>query len=321
MSDDNSDTLLLSQPLSFLSLLAALLLEQMRPLRLSNPLHQAFERYVTALERHFNAGQHRHGVVAWLLAVAPPVIVAVLVAHALHAVNPLLAWGWNIAVLYLTMGFRQFSHYFRGIIQALRESDNDQARDLLARWCGESAPESTPAEIARAAIELAFLHSHRHVFGPIAAFVVLGPGGAMLYRTAAILSERWGGRREPEFGEFGQFARRFFFWLDWVPARLTAASFAIVGNFEDAVYCWRTQAAGASVDDALLLASGGGAIGVRLGNSSAPHEDGDVQFRPELGLGDEADTDDMQSAVGLLWRALVLWVFLIFIVTVAHSLG
>jgi hypothetical protein len=29
----------------------------------------------------------------------------------------------------------------------------------------------------------------------------------------------------------------------------------------------------------------------------------------------------MQSAAGLLWRALVLWLFLIFIVTVAHSLG
>ena len=46
-----------------------------------------------------------------------------------------------------------------------------------------------------------------------------------------------------------------------------------------------------------------------------------MQFRPELGLGDEADVDYMQSTVGLIWRALVLWMFLVFVVTVAHSLG
>jgi adenosylcobinamide-phosphate synthase len=307
--------------LSFLSLLVALLLEQMRPLRPDNPVRQAFDRYASALERQFNAGQHRDGVVAWLLAVGPVVLVTVLVAHALHAVNPLLAWGWNIAVLYVTMGFRDFSHDFRKIIQALREGDEDRARECLRRWHGEATQAFTPAEVARVSIEVGLVSAHRHVFGPIAAFVVLGPGGAMLYRTAAMLAERWGVRRDAEFGSFGEFARRAFFWLDWLPSRLTAASFAIVGNFEDAVYCWRTQGmSAAGVDGALLLASGAGAIGVRLG-TGAVRQDGDAQFLPELGVGDEADVDHMESAVGLLWRALVLWVFLIFIVTVAHSLG
>jgi cobalamin biosynthesis protein CobD/CbiB len=305
----------------FLSLVAALLLEQMRPLSLGNPVRQAFERYAAALERRFNAGQHGQGVVAWLLAVGPVVLVTVLIAHALHAVNPLLAWIFNIAVLYVTMGFRELSHYFRDIVQALREGNHDRARESLALWRGQNAQTLTPAEIARVSIEAGLVSAHRHLFGPIAAFVVLGPGGAMLYRTAEILSENWGRRREPETGDFGGFARRFFFWLDWLPSRLTAASFAIVGNFEDAVYCWRTQAVSAGgVDDALLLASGGGAIGVRLGGG--PLQQGEeVTFAPELGLGDEADADYMQSAAGLLWRALVLWLFLIFIVTVAHSLG
>lgn len=310
--------------MKFLSLLAVLLLEQMRPLRPGNPVQQAFERYAAALERRFNAGQSHHGIVAWLLAVVPVVLVAVLVAHALHSVNPLLAWAWNVAVLYVTMGFREFSHHFREIIQALREGDHEKARDALARWTGTAAQPLTPGDLPRVSIELALVHAHRHVFGPLAAFLVLGPGGAILYRTAAILSERWGYRSELEFsqfGRFGHFARRFFFWLDWLPVRLTAASFAIVGNFEDAVYCWRTQAPAAGGENALLLASGGGAIGVRLGSTSAVGEDGEAQVGPELGLGDEADADYMQSAVGLLWRTLVLWVFLIFIVTVAHSLG
>jgi cobalamin biosynthesis protein CobD/CbiB len=99
--------------LKFLSLLAALLLEQMRPLRQANPLYGAFERYASFLERQLNAGQYFHGVAAWLLAVLPVVAVTVLVYHVLDAVTPVLAWAWNVLVLYLTMGFRQFSHYFR----------------------------------------------------------------------------------------------------------------------------------------------------------------------------------------------------------------
>jgi adenosylcobinamide-phosphate synthase len=149
---------------------------------------------------------------------------------------------------------------------------------------------------------------------------VLGAAGAVVYRLSAMLAETWGAREDPETGEFGFFARRFFFFYDWIPARVTAASFAVVGNFEDAVFCWRTQAPSwGGAAQGILLASGGGALGVRLGD--ALHQGGGVKFRPELGLGDEADVDYMQSAIGLIWRALVLWMFLVFVVTVAHSLG
>jgi cobalamin biosynthesis protein CobD/CbiB len=306
--------------LKFLSLLAALLLEQMQPLRQGNPVYAAFDRYAETLERQLNAGQYHNGLVAWLLAVMPLVAVTVLVYYLLDAVSPVLAWIWNIAVLYLTMGFRQFSHYFTEISHGLRDSDVATAREYLGKWRGESAEELTPAEIARLSIELGLVGSHRHVFGPIAAFVVFGPAGAVVYRLSALLADAWGRRDDPESAEFGFFAQRFFYWYDWLPLRVTAASFAVVGNFEDAVYCWRTQArAWAAGSQGILLASGGGALGVRLGD--ALHQGGGVTLRPELGLGDEADVDYMQSAIGLIWRALVLWMFLVFVVTVAHSLG
>jgi adenosylcobinamide-phosphate synthase len=306
--------------LKFLALVAALLLEQLRPLRHRNALYSAFTRYATALERHLNAGQYYHGVIAWMLAVLPFVIVAVLVSHLLHGASPVLAWLWNIAILYLTMGFRQFSHYFREIAEALKEGDTPTAREYLARWRGTPPEELTPPEMTRVAIELALIASHRHVFGPIAWFLVLGPGGAVAYRLSALVAHAWSSHGEADSTEFRAFAERFFFWYDWGPARLTAASFAIVGNFEDAVYCWRTQTASWTAPaEGLLVASGGGALGVRLGD--VMHERGTVRFRPELGVGDEPDLDYMASATGLMWRALVLWLFLIFIVTVAHSLG
>jgi len=304
----------------FLSLIAALLLEQVRPLRHGNQIYLSFIRYAERLERQFNARHYRQGMVAWLAAVLPPVLVALAVSHWLHDLSPLLTWLWNIAVLYLTMGFRRFSHYFTEIMQALRNGRPAVGSDYLHQWSGEAAGEFDANEVARVAIELGLVDSHKYVFGTIAWFVVFGPAGAMLYRVAAMLNEKWGARRDPEFGEFGRFAEDFFTWLDWLPARLTAASFAIVGNFEDAVYCWRTQARSWAVrTHGILLASGAGAMGVRLGDSL--HQHGSLQFRPEIGIGEFADVSFMQSAVGLIWRTLVLWMFLILLVAIAHALG
>jgi adenosylcobinamide-phosphate synthase len=306
--------------MKFLALVTALLLEQVRPLRQNNTVYVLFTRYAASLERHFNGGQRHHGVVAWLLAALPPVAATLAIYLLLFAVSPVLGWAWNIAVLYFTMGFRQFSHYFTEILEALQEGQLDKARDDLGEWRGEPATELGSTEIARVAIEQGLVDSHRHVFGPVAGFLILGPAGAVLYRTAALLAGRWGAGGQPDLGEFGRFAERFFYWLDWLPSRITAASFAIVGNFEDAVYCWRTQARSWQMESlGIILSSGAGAIGVRLGDTARQH--GSVEGQPEVGGGDEADVDYMQSAVGLIWRALVLWLFVVLLVTVAHSLG
>lgn len=306
--------------MKFLSLLAALLLEQVRPLRRENRLYLWFDRYAAALERHFNAGEYRNGMVAWALAVAPLLATVLAVHYALLGLGTTFVWLWNVVVLYLTIGFRQFSHFFTEIQHALREGDLAAAREQLGHWRGESAAEFSASETARVAIEQGLLSSHCHVFGPIAWFIVLGPAGAVLYRTGALLAEKWGASAAPEAAEFGRFAQRLFYWLDWAPVRATAASFAIVGNFEDAVYCWRSQAPAWGVRaHGVLLAAGGGALGVRLG---APlHERGGLRFRPELGVGEEPDAESLQSAVGLIWRSLVLWMFLIFLVSLAHALG
>jgi adenosylcobinamide-phosphate synthase len=306
--------------MKFLALVGALLLEQVRPLRHDNGLYRLFDRYAVNLGSEFNGSLYRHGVIAWLLAVVPVVAATVVVHLLLYRASPLLAWAWNVAVLYLTMGFRQFSHYFTEISEALQQDRLDEARAGLGKWRGESTVEFTRNEAARAAIELGLIGAHRHVFGPVACFIAFGAAGAVLYRLAAMLAEKWAAGGDPETGEFGRFAGRFFFWLDWLPLRFTAASFAIVGNFEDAVYCWRTQARSwAGHAHGIILASGAGAMGVRL--CDPVHQDGDVRVRPGLGTGDEADVDYMQSAAGLIWRALVLWLFLVLLVTVARLFG
>lgn len=303
--------------MKFLALALALLLEQAWPLRRGNPLYAAFEGYADYLERQFNGLQAKHGVIAWFVAVLPLALLTLLTYVLLQAANVLLAMAWSVAVLYVAMGFRRFSHCFTEIAQALREQNINTARDVLGRWRGVPADELSAAEISRVAIELGLLQAHRYVLGPIFWFVVLGPVGPVVYRVADLLAVRWGKLIDPERRAFAVFAERAFFWIDWLPARITAASFAIAGNFEDAAYCWRTQAAGwGRGAEGVVLASGAGALGVKLGG--VLREEGMLNQRPELGIGDEVDVEDLRGAVGLIWRALVLWLVLLLIVSLAR---
>ena len=110
--------------------------------------------------------------------------------------------------------------------------------------------------------------------------------------------------------------------LDWIPARLTALSFAVVGDFEDAAYCWRTQArtwpqAHGGEAIGVVLASGAGALGVQLGGARPGHA-GEPEPRPEIGIGDPVEAEVLPSAVGLVWRALVLWLLLVFLLSLAN---
>ncbi len=329
--------------MGFLALLFALALEQWRPLVDRRAVFAPVAGYAGYLERQLNAGEAQQGMVAWLLAVVPLVLVTWAAYAALDALNPLAGLAFSVAVLYVTMGFREHSHYFTGVHKALKEGDLVEARRVLAEWRGHPCDTLSASEVARLAIEGAFTVSHRHVFAVMFWFVLLpGPSGAVLYRTALFLSRRWGrmaraGQPGPIFdlasgdadpapervddeppGRFGEFARRAFDALDWLPARFTAASFAVVGDFEDAIYCWRTQAA--RWPDPLLgivLAAGAGALGLRLGLPIA--RGGAVEDRPELGLGEDADTPFLDSAVGLIWRALVLWLAVLLIVSVAAA--
>jgi adenosylcobinamide-phosphate synthase len=311
--------------MSLLSLIAALLLEQLHPLSSRKYLYTWLAGYVNFFQRNFNAGELKQGRIAWILAVALPLVLVTSIHFLLLKVHPVFAWAFSVLVLYLTMGFRQFSHYFTDIHLALREKQLDEARALLGDWLGKSCEELSYEEVARVTIEQALLASHRNVFGVVFWFVIfmmlgLGPIGAILYRLALFLYKRWGTQDEADFGNYGVFARQAYHIMEWLPLRLTASTFAIVGNFEDTAYCWRNQALNWTDPEAgIILASGAGALGVRLGQTII--QDQQPVFRPELGIGDEADADFMQSAVGLVWRAMVFWLFLLLLLTVANLLG
>jgi adenosylcobinamide-phosphate synthase len=291
--------------MAFFSVLAAVAIEHVRPLRQPLPHYKQYARFIRWLERRFNAGEFSHGAIASALAVLPVLAGVWLVFSLLNAISPFLGWLWNVAVLYFTLGFKYFSDDAERIARLLRAGDVDGARVQLGTWRGGDTSQFSADDIARVTIEQAMASSHRQMFGVLFWFVLLiplGPVGAVLFRSASILSRRWQVSR----GHFGQCAQHVFHAINWLPARLTALTYAIAGNFEDATYCWRTQALDwPEIEEGVVLAAGAGAMGVRLGQGI--NVGGETEWRPELGTGQPPDADGIDSAIGMIWRGLVIW--------------
>ena len=116
--------------------------------------------------------------------------------------------------------------------------------------------------------------------------------------------------------------------IDVIAARITAMGFAIVGNFEGAVYAWRylTPKWSNSVS-AVILAAGSGALGVRLGEPLSEPDSNAALLMAEAGepliyeVGLEPNERSMRSAIGLVWRLIIVWMALLLMLTSALWLG
>ena len=267
--------------MSFFAVLFALLLEQVKPLPRGNVVHDSLTDWMGWTARNFDAGGEHHAWVVWSITAVLPALLAWGLFTAATHLSILLGLALNVAVLYLTLGFRQFSHYFTDIRDALDRGNEPEARRLLAQWRHVDASELPRGELLRHVIEHSLLAAHRHMFGVFFWFVLLstlglGPAGAVLYRMSELASRYWAVGSSSIVGvpvneRLMSLSRQLFESLDHVPARLTAFGFAVVGNFEEAVNCWRRDAwLWRSGNEGVILAAAAGAVGVQLGGSAAP---------------------------------------------------
>jgi adenosylcobinamide-phosphate synthase len=262
-----------------------------------------FGRLAGALERRLNTGRRRiaRGLLAWTLAVLP---------------LSLLAWfacGYGGAaahalLLYLGIGLRSLRDHALPIHAALRRADLDAARELTSRIVSRDTRQGSDADLARAGAESLLENGNDAVFGTLFWFLVGGGAGVVLFRLANTLDAMWG-YRNARFDLFGRVAARVDDVLNYVPARLTALSYVLLaqrGRLR-AWRCWRAQApAWSSPNAGPVMASGAGALGVRLGGAAV--YDGVTELRPPLGDGADACADDIVRAWRLVWRTTLLWV-------------
>jgi adenosylcobinamide-phosphate synthase len=271
----------------------------------------AFGRLARWLEARLYADRRGSGVLAWLLTVMPLVVLACCAELWLGRLSAWAAIIFNVLVLYAVIGLRSLGDHALPVASALRDGNMARARQMVGHMVSRDTQSLDERQVAAAATESVLENGNDAVFGALFWFAVLGAPGALLYRLANTLDAMWG-YRTARYENFGWAAARIDDGLNYVPARLTAFSYTLLGQTRRAWRCWRTQAKlWDSPNAGPVMAAGAGALGVQLGGA-APY-DGVWESRPDLGEGDLPDANAIRRSLALVRRSVVLWLVVAFL--------
>ncbi|MGG1948166.1 CobD/CbiB family cobalamin biosynthesis protein [Trinickia sp. NRRL B-1857] len=242
------------------------------------------------------------GVTAWAIAVVPPVAAVAVLTRMLP---PALSWPVHVIALWFALGARSLVDHIAPVGQALLARDLPLARTLTSRVVTRDLSEADESAVAKAAIESALENGNDAIFGALFWFVVAGGAGAVAFRLVNTLDAMWG-YRTPRMRYFGWAAARLDDAANYLPARLTAFSYALCGNLRQGLACWRTQAkAWDSPNAGPVMASGAGSLEVACGGAAWYH--GALEPRPVLGCGQPPQAVDIGRALSLVKRSIALW--------------
>lgn len=286
------------------AILIALALDRFIPDRGGLNVFGWYRDWADSIEQRFNGGTRAQGVGAVLLATIPMILGLVLVRYVLKRIAPPLAFVYDVVILYLCLDLYHLGRSAVTISENLEHNDLPTAHEQLQQLTGKGAAELSEAGIAQAAVEGVLKLGNSLVIAPLFWFILLGPGGVLLQRIAAVLDRLWG-HRDSRFAEFGWAAARLDDLLGWIPARITAVSYALMGSFEDALHCWRRQARmWSDINSGPVLASGFGAMHMYNCEETDDH---DAVEAKHFRLGVVPDASHVRRAVALIWRVLLLW--------------
>jgi adenosylcobinamide-phosphate synthase len=253
------------------------------------------------------------GVLAVIVAVVPWVLVVALATEV-----PGLQYLVAVASLYFALGHQSLKEHALRVYRALQAGDLDGARSNVGLMVSRDTGKMDTRSIALATVESVLENGNDAVFGALFWFLVAGAPGALLYRLANTLDAMWG-YRTPRYLHFGWAAARLDDVLNFIPARLTALTYALVGSTRTALRCWCLQAsAWDSPNAGPVMASGAGALDLGLGGGAYYH--GHWEDRPPLGIGPPPDASSIPAALRLVRTGVVLWLLAVIAVeVVAHA--
>ena len=124
----------------------------------------------------------------------------------------------------------------------------------------------------------------------------------------------WGYRNQ-RFEYLSKVAARIDDILNYVPARLTAISYALMGKFKLAIQSWLSEAKQLDSPNAgPVMTTGAGSLDIHLGGEA--YYDGKLVDKPSFGGTRLPSRHHINSANKLVVRALVLWCVVIFAIDI-----
>jgi adenosylcobinamide-phosphate synthase len=270
-----------------------------------------FGRWARYLERWLNTSATRTplvqrllGVFAVIIAVGPWVLL-VTVASAL----PLLHYWVAVAALYFALGHQSLRLHALRVHRALDADNLDEARVQVGHMVSRETAKMDTRAVAAATVESVLENGNDAVFGALFWFLVAGAPGVLMFRLSNTLDAMWG-YRTPRYLYFGWAAARLDDVLNFVPARLTALTYALIGKTRSALRCWRLQApAWDSPNAGPVMAAGAGALELGLGGGAYYH--GQWEERPPLGMGSPPTASSICAALQLVRSGVAVWLLLV----------
>lgn len=280
-----------------------------------------FGNLAQAVERFYNTATVNRwtGALAWCVAVLPLVAMAGLLLVLAWHYSALLAFALHALLLYFCIGLRSLREHNAIIAVTLQAGDMTEARKRTSYIVSRDTDGEDESYLAKASVESVLENGCDAVFGTLFWFILLGGAGALLYRLANTLDAMWG-YRTARFLRFGCVAARIDDVMNWLPARLTAMTYAVLGKTRLAWQCWQNQASGwPSPNAGPVMAAGAGALGLALGGTA--RYDGVAEVRPQLGNGEPASAVDILRALRLVEGGAALWCGIAILVALFLSWG
>lgn len=286
------------------TILLAVGLDRFLPERLRADPFVWYRAWAESIERRFNGRSRSHGIVAAVVALIPVVLLVLVLRYIFGELGWVLRFAFDVIVLSWCLDLYRLADRAQEVSESLQAGDMPVANENLRLLAGGDADELTEASIARAAVETVLKQGNSVVIAPLFWFIVLGPVGAVLQRLTRVLDRLWGYRSE-RLAEFGWAAARLDDILGWIPARVTALSYAIMGSFEDALRCWRYQVGvWSDSNSGLLLASGFGAMQMQSCEGLSESDDQGTRVAMTAVV---PDAGHVHRVVALLRRVLLFW--------------
>lgn len=264
-----------------------------------------FGHLVSQLEKRLNPSpkqplriQYLWGLVGVILLVLPFLFIVVL----LMQLSIWLALALHVYCLYFAIGHRSLRQHGLAVYQALQTGQFEQAQRATSYMVSRDVEAIEPVS---ATIESVLENGNDSVFGALFWFFVAGGPGALAYRLVNTLDAMWG-YKTPRYYYFGWAAARLDDVLNYLPARLTAITYALLGQTSLAWQSWQTQAQlWDSPNAGPVMSAGAGALNVQLGGAARYH--GEWHERPRLGTTVAATAEDIPRALQLVRNGMLGW--------------
>lgn len=270
-----------------------------------------FGKFAQAVEQRFNCGAFLklRGSLATLSLIAAASVLGWGIEFFSKTLAPFLSMTIAALVVYLCIGMRSLAEHALLIHDALAQGNIIDARSSLAKIVSRDSDTLDENAISKAACESVLENGSDAIFAALFWFLLAGLPGVLAYRASNTLDAMWGYKND-RFLQFGWAAARLDDIANYIPARLTAISYALCGQRKTALRCWSQQGGlWESPNAGPVMAAGAGSLGVLLGGDAIYR--GQLKSRPDIGVGRLAQALDIKLSLQLVARAVVLWLLVI----------